>query len=274
MLQINSASSGKKLPKDITSYDLFKMVAVILMIVDHVGYYFYPETEEWWRTFGRMCVPIWFFLVGYAQSRDLGPMMWIGGTILVVGNIISGMYILPLNILFTILFCRILIDDVMRVAMKNLNSLAAVTFALTVLIIPTAFLFEYGTQAIMLTMFGWMVRHQKESRAMHKDSIEMFLVANILIFIGIQTLFFGLDNQQAFVLAIGTFLSFGFVWLFKPKSYPELTKKLPGFLVWIVQLMGRRTLEIYVLHLLLFKGLGMYVDPERFSFLNWQLFVL
>lgn len=274
MLQINSASSGKPLPKDLTSYDFFKAVAVILMIVDHIGYYFFPENEEWWRTFGRMCVPIWFFLVGYAQSRDLGPKLWIGGTILVAANILSGMYIMPLNILFTILFCRILLDNTMRVALTNLRSLAATTFVLTVLIIPTAFLFEYGSQALMMAMFGWMVRHQKESRSLHKDSVEFFLIANILVFIGFQTLFFGLDNQQAFVLAIGTFLSFGFVWLFKPKTYPKLTKSLPGFVTWFFKLLGRRTLEIYVLHLLLFKALGMYLNPERFSFLDWQLFVI
>ncbi|MEM6780953.1 MAG: TraX family protein [Pseudomonadota bacterium] len=263
----------KTLPKEITSYDLLKTVAIILMIIDHVGYYFFPETEAWWRTFGRMCVPIWFFLIGYARSRDIGPKLWIGGGILVVANIISGMYILPLNILFTILLCRLLLDEVMRVAIRHVSTLGAVTFALIILTLPTAFLTEYGTQALMITMFGWMVRHQKETRSLQKDIIEIFLAVNIVVFVFLQSLFFGFNDQQTFVLGVGTVLAFGFVWLFKPKTYPKATQAIPGIFVSLIQFTGRRTLEIYVAHLLLFKAMGMVMDPERFGLFNWSFFV-
>lgn len=263
----------KTLPKELTSYDFFKTAAVVLMIIDHIGYYFFPETEAWWRVFGRMCVPIWFFLIGYANSRDMGKKLWIGGGILLLANVVSGLFLLPLNILFTVLVCRQVLDRIMQISMLRVNNIAATTFVLFMLILPTAFLFEYGTQAILIAMFGWMVRHQKEARRLHKDSIEVFLAVNIMIFIGTQALFLGFNDQQTFVLGVGSFFVFGLVWLFKPKTYPELTKKLPGFIVAILQFGGRRTLEIYVAHLVLFKALGMALFPERFEFLNWQLFV-
>ena len=72
----------KNLPRDLTSYDFLKAVAVLLMVIDHVGFYFYPD-QQWFRVFGRLCVPIWFFLIGYARSRDLSLYLW-GGMILLV----------------------------------------------------------------------------------------------------------------------------------------------------------------------------------------------
>ncbi len=48
---------NKILPRDLTSYDLLKTLAVILMIIDHVGHHFFPD-EMWFRVVGRLCVPI------------------------------------------------------------------------------------------------------------------------------------------------------------------------------------------------------------------------
>ena len=48
---------AKQLPANITSYDLFKALALVLMLADHIGYYFYDDVD-WWRVAGRICVPI------------------------------------------------------------------------------------------------------------------------------------------------------------------------------------------------------------------------
>lgn len=269
----HSSTSSKALPKAITSYDLLKAAAIILMIIDHIGWYFFPD-DAWWRTIGRLCVPIWFFLIGYASSRDIPKLLWIGGVILIIGNIVSGMAIIPLNILFSMMIVRLLLDSVMRNALKDMQGFLMAVFALTVLTIPTSALFEYGTQGMLIAMFGYMVRHQKEARALNKDIVEVFLVANLLIFVGLQALFFGLDQQQTFMLAIGSFFVYGLLWLFRPKSYAEFTKKIPSAVTVIIQVMGRRTLEIYVVHLLLFKGMAMLINPEKYALFQWSFFVL
>ena len=51
----------KTLPTAITSYDLFKTLAVATMLIDHVGIYFFPD-ELWFRVIGRLSFPIWLFL--------------------------------------------------------------------------------------------------------------------------------------------------------------------------------------------------------------------
>ena len=50
--------TAKALPKDLTSYDLLKSFAVILMILDHIGYCFYPAE-------------MWF------QALDIGKSLWL-----------------------------------------------------------------------------------------------------------------------------------------------------------------------------------------------------
>ena len=56
--------------------DWLKTVAIILVMVDHIGYFFI-EDDKWWSVFGRLAAPTFFFLLGYAQTRGV-PRSWIG----------------------------------------------------------------------------------------------------------------------------------------------------------------------------------------------------
>ena len=69
--------ASKTLPSSITSYDILKTFAVLTMIIDHIGLYFFPD-EMWWRVIGRLSFPVWLFLIGYAQSRDIPKLLILG----------------------------------------------------------------------------------------------------------------------------------------------------------------------------------------------------
>jgi hypothetical protein len=56
--------------------DWLKTAAIILVLVDHVGYFFI-DNDHWWAVFGRLAAPTFFFLLGYAKSRGV-PLKWIG----------------------------------------------------------------------------------------------------------------------------------------------------------------------------------------------------
>ncbi|MBQ7074369.1 hypothetical protein IJM86_04975 [bacterium] len=43
-------------------YDYLKVLAIITMIIDHLGYYLFPEFL-WMRLVGRIAFPIFLFLV-------------------------------------------------------------------------------------------------------------------------------------------------------------------------------------------------------------------
>lgn len=263
----------KILPKEITSYDLLKTYAVLLMIADHIGYYFYPD-EMWWRVFGRMCVPVWFFLIGYARSRDMGPKLWIGGAILLAGNFLAGMSILPFNILFTMIIVRLMIDSVAKGIFQHEKVFWAVCAMMVVLILPTALLYEYGTQSLIVALYGYMLRH-REDMNISRSLIDRYFAFALVMFVFPQWLMFGTFNNVHFaVLCAGILVVMAALSGFRPQTYPRLTAALPGFAGAALRFTGRRTLEIYVAHLLLFKALGVMTQPDRFVFLDWKWFSL
>ncbi len=141
------------LSRNLTSYDLLKSFAVLLMLVDHVGYYFAPD-EAWLRVAGRFCVPVWFFLIGYARSRDLSPRLWVGAAILVIASGVTGMGFFPFNMLVTIIILRLGLDAVMAGTQQSRQALWQIGVLFLALTFITAYAFEYGTLAFVMAMFG------------------------------------------------------------------------------------------------------------------------
>ncbi|AGH97412.1 TraX family protein [Micavibrio aeruginosavorus] len=254
------------LPKDITSYDLLKAFAVLTMLVDHIGFYFFPE-DMWWRAIGRLCVPIWFFLIGYARSRDIGPRLWIGGTILLVADLIAGKYLIPFNILFTMLAIRLMIDPLMRgVTRAGVQVLWAVAVICFFAYLPTAFVLEYGTQGVLLAIFGWFMRHRADGGwgRIPEAMVQNYVIFAAVSFVLIQTVSFGFAQGQMLLLATCALPVFGALYMFKPLNFPRLTA-LIGPLAGVVRFMGRWTLEIYVGHLVILNIVGVICFPDRFD---------
>jgi len=259
------------LPKDLTSYDFLKAIAIILMITDHVGYHFYPD-EAWFRIFGRLCVPIWFFLIGYARTREIPKTIWIWAGALVVSSMIAGQFLFPVTVLFSLMLARHWIDGMMVRALRNYEAFAGMFFLLLCLSWPSGLLFEYGTLGFMFTIFGALMRNRKELEIKQRPVI-IFVAASAFTFFLFQGL--GMPHvspAQGLVLFGGVGFVCWLLYVFRPATYPRLTQALPGPVIFLIQLMGRRTLEIYVLHILLFRGLAMILDPERFGLYEWRFF--
>jgi len=120
---------SKPLSSVLTSYDFLKTAALLLMLVDHVGYYFYPD-DVWMRVVGRFSAPVWLFLVGYARSRDLSWRLWAGMLVLAGTNYVAGMAQCPVNILATIIVCRLALDPLMGWISKTPQALYPVVVLL------------------------------------------------------------------------------------------------------------------------------------------------
>ena len=258
---------------NLTSYDLMKAIAVLLMIVDHIGYYFYPD-EMWFRVFGRLCVPIWFFLVGYARSRDLSPPIWIGAGLLVLVSMGAGQSVFPVNVLGTMIAIRLVIDPVMKMMTQNAQAFMAFCLVLLLLALPSYAYTEYGTQGLLLAIFGYIMRNDPQIPGFSgKFSLSNgFCLFTVFTFVVMQELTFGFNTPQFMVLGAGIAAVCLVLTGFRPAELPELTRRLPAPATFLLRLFGRRTLEIYVIHLILFKILAAILDPERFAFLQWTWF--
>lgn len=260
----------KPLPQSLTSYDFLKCAALLLMVIDHVGYYFFPDDLAW-RAVGRFSAPIWLFLVGYAQSRDLSPKLWVGMIVLVVANYVVGQAILPVNILGTIILCRLALDPVMAAIKRKPDAiypLAALLFFTTFITFPA---FEYGTSALLIVMAGYIARNRDDMGWTENRLLQFAGIAALGYGFYQAVLFFSFDFVTRGLVIFGILGVMLALAYFRPKTYPALTEKLPASLAGLIRLGGRRTLEFYVLHLLLFKAMALAMGLEGYRFFDFHI---
>lgn len=258
----------KALPAAVTSFDLIKSFAVVIMIIDHLGVYFFPD-ELWWRAIGRIGFPVWFFLAGYSTGKAIPKPLLIGALILTAVNFVVGMPLLPLNALFTIMAIRLCIHPFMRWALQNPLYLWGASAALFALIIPSYYVTEYGTQAFITAIFGYLVRHRE--RINNENLIMQYMAFALVGFVAVQQILFGFNSLQLAVMALGTFAIRSMLFLLRPTAYPDLTARLPRGATALLQFGGRRTLEIYVVHLLMFKVLALTLGYPDFALFDLKL---
>ncbi|MDH5721940.1 MAG: conjugal transfer protein TraX [Alphaproteobacteria bacterium] len=262
----------RALPKEISSYDILKTLAIIFMIVDHLGYYFF-DNEVWFRLIGRFSVPIWFFLVGYASSDKIPFQIWLGAIIVAFSSLVSGQVLFPLNILFTIMIARHFRSRLILASLRTHETLWGMFLLLVLTTLPTSVFFEYGTGVFLIVILGVVARNPDivpdKLKATH---IKLFAVASILYYFLWEAIGHdGINYLQFTIYAAGAAATALMLYKFEPKTYPNLTKKLPSPLSGLIMLTGRYTLEFYVLHLLVFRAIAMALFPEKFAFWDWDI---
>jgi hypothetical protein len=253
------------LPADITTLDILKSAAVVLMIIDHVGWLLFPQFEML-RVLGRLCVPLWFFLIGYARSRDIPARWMVGGIILLASSLVVGLPALPLSVLFTMALIRLCLDPFWRLAERH-----GVYFWWFILLFVffgyvTNLVVEYGTLGFALACCGYAIRHRQEvddafGQTMHRTVPEVLMMAVLLAFGFIETLSFGFSIMGVMVLTAGLLGEYFILQNFEAKTLPGTAGKPHAPLL---QFMGRYTLEIYVIHILILKGVfGLSLLADR-----------
>ncbi len=247
--------------QNITSYDLLKTFALITMFVDHIGYFFYEDIQEL-RLIGRLSAPVWFFLIGYALHKRSELRLWIWGTILLVGSVYmqNGYGALPLNIIFTFLLIRALLDYVMVRATQDFEKLFGILTICAIIAIPSMFILEYGSLGFLFAMCGYIARHKNNLKNLSPLHIYGFSMLTATVYtLGMWYEFHQFEIMNvAFMFIMLICLSISLM-QFQPMEF-----KSDGTLKTVIKyplfIMGRRTLEIYVLHLLLFLLIINYVS--------------
>jgi surface polysaccharide O-acyltransferase-like enzyme len=256
---------------ELTSYDLLKTLAVLLMVADHIGYYFYPE-QMWWRVFGRLCVPVWFFLIGYAGTRSVPKAFWIGGAVLALSNVIMGGYVFPLSILFGLSLTRLWIDGIMHRALRSYEAFSGMVFMMILLAYPAGALVEYGTIGALFAMLGF-IRARKEAMRIGFWPLMGFVAVSALAYMLSQlALFPTLTGGQFLVFCAGLAFILALLFHFSPCAFPVFPRMgVP--VAPLLKVTGRHTLAIYVLHILLFKAVSIALRPDEFEFFGfaWML---
>ncbi len=242
----------------ITAYDYLKIIAVVMMIIDHVGAYLYPD-EMMLRVIGRLCVPIWLFLIGYARSRTIDKVLIASALILTITDTFVTHSFHPLNILFAIILIRLTLTPIMRWIGNSENKLILVTAICFILTPVTRPYIDYGTMAFALAMAGYLVRNGFNAHDKHAAlAPPLFTAITIVLYCITQILNFDFSIVQHAVLWLG---SVGIFYLlaiyFPPRSTGTLPVTAPNSpaLRGMISFIGHHTLVIYVIHLLILYGI-------------------
>ncbi|MCE7888054.1 MAG: hypothetical protein DYH13_11215 [Alphaproteobacteria bacterium PRO2] len=250
----------------LTAHDVLKAFAVLTMIADHVGYFFFPE-EAWLRVIGRLSAPVWFFLIGYAGARPVPPSWLIGGFIASAAAIAFNGYVMPFNILFTLAAVRVAMPYLERAAFSSRAAFIALFAGLCAFSIPTSYVLEYGTMGALWALYGAHCR--REPGHERAGAQALLLGAMVAVSFLFQALTLPvMDGNHNFGLGVGLACLFVVLLGFVPERWSA-----PPVFALPLQVLGRWTLEIYVFHLVAFRILAFFLYPGKYAFLQPEIFL-
>ena len=244
----------------ITRLDIIKTLAVLIMICDHVGAYFFDDINLY-RVIGRIGLPVWFFLAGYGKGRQIPPILWGGGIFLILVDLVTCQAILPVNALVSIMVIRLSVDFIGRHFLRKADTMIALYLILLLGILLPVDLFEYGAVGVFLGITGYLVR--QSSDAFPDRLLGPYWPSHLfclVIALAVQIINFEFNLTESLVMSAG--LSMMFAWLVMMHKTPWQIPVRSGALATILRLGGRYTLEIYVIHITLFCVLAFFLYPD------------
>jgi hypothetical protein len=234
--------------RPVTTTDAWKLFAIVFVLVDHVGLYFDPD-DAWWRLFGRVASPVFFFFIGFARTRTV-PVSWIafGIVITAVDHWTSGGRNFMLNILLNFALLRLVLPSVEAHVMPHPWRLALLALASTALIPVLDRFLEYAGEGWLWALFGLSHRlSQEEGSQASLLRRNLLAAAAGLVYVAGERADFGFDLLQSALLV--HFIALVVVGLarFRRETLPW---QPPRPLCPVFTFVGRRTLEIYAVTLL------------------------
>lgn len=232
-----------------STIDLWKLLAVVLMTVDHYGH-FLADDMSIWRAVGRPTVPIWFFLIGFARSRDIPKLWLVLGAILTALDIVynGGLEDSLINILFSFALIRLALPHIERVATHSLAALAGLVVLLIALEPYAGAVIEYGSVGWLFALVGLLHRRWLDAGESTGGAIRIAVgVAAGIYFAWVE---YGVHEFPPAELAVFATLllavTLGLV-LLRPGLAPL---RLPEPVAHVIRLAGRATIWLYAIPLI------------------------
>ncbi len=233
----------------LAAHELFA-IAIVAMLIDHVGYCF--GVSMWWRVF-RMFALVWFIPLGYIPRRPTAN-IYAGAAMLAAADQLLGFRTFPLDVLFTIIAIKWLIEPLMTFATRNRKNFWLVMLALLVAYPLTNKLCEYGTLALLLAMAGWIMRNEAEIPP-GVVNIRIYMAAVTALFIIAEQVTFHFSALQLAFVAVTTGLTAAAMLNLRQMILNDLSRKERDPITDFCQFLGHKTIDIYVVTWLLLKVL-------------------
>lgn len=227
----------------VSTIDVIKVVAVVLMLADHIGLYVYDNA--WLRVAGRPVAVIFGFLIGYSGASRIPP-SWIG---LGIGLSLINRWLFPssedhtLDILISLALTRAAMPFFDRLHAAHPLLLVPAVAVLGLVTEPVNAFLEYGTEVPILALLGAAVRLDRgepsHTSARYATGLAA-LVAISLVAIG-HFEFTGWHAAVCVAALAVTILALA--------GFRTVPVAVPAALAPLIAWTGRNTLWIYAVHL-------------------------
>lgn len=157
-----------------------KVIAAVTMLVDHVGFLFFPGVM-WFRVVGRISLPIFAFLIGegYLKTRDVKKYLFRLALFALISYIPHALFLKAgnfpypnLNIFFTLTAGLLGL-----IAFTRLPFLAGITSLFGLAALAEFFRFDYGAYAVLLISAYYGFREHRTS-----SLITVFILTALSVF--------------------------------------------------------------------------------------------
>lgn len=244
----------------LNSHDLLKAIAITLMILDHVGYYFMPYATEL-RWIGRFSFPIFFFLIGYSNNYRFKWDIAILCLVMILQDIALHIPLLPANILGNVIITRLALAYFSRWEWTKAN-ISSLVIGIVTCSLLVGLLVDFGVFGLMLALCGYFAR----TRPKEPITYGFFMFAYIsYCAIEINGFNFTLMYSLIFMAALAGL--FVFLYHYRIQTYEAYTDANGS--VHLVMLLSRYSAYVYVIHLMLFKLLKVAQHPELYIGFRW-----
>jgi hypothetical protein len=243
-----------KLESGLTSYDLFALT-VVVMLIGHVGYYLVPDAL-WLRVPDRILVPVFLVGAGYNAGRKSGFSLWVGAIMLDVANRLLLRQV-DVNILGTIIFVRAVLPWLMPRLLKSRELFWGFNVACVLAFPVTNVFFEYGTLAFVMAIAGWLRQNEDEVPPDIVKTPEFFACAYIG-YLMCSVTGFKFSPLQMLIVAAGGTIVMRLLYDLRVLILNAVRQKRRDPVQAVCAFLGHKSLEIYVVHVIFFDMLLYY----------------
>lgn len=241
--------------RSVTRHDILKTIAIILMVVDHVGFFLFPD-QPLLRAIGRCSAPIWLFMVGYNQKSTIDrPLLLTTFFMVIIAPLLTGLLV-PLNILLAIILVRLSLPSMPLLLMplrgfKRGAVPALLLVALAFAAYPTNYIWEYGSFCWLFAGLGWWQREVENPSspyaAYRRAPVVLAAITMVLYAIHFALI---LQLSAPVVMTMCGLLAVTAFGLLRFRA-GVITRTVPAPIAEILHFCGRQSLLLYAAHFVL-----------------------
>jgi hypothetical protein len=230
--------------RPLNQWDALKLLALVLMVIDHAGLFFFPA-QEWMRALGRGAAPIFMFLVGAAASYRFKWDIFLLAILLTISDFAVVWEINTLNMLFTLMAYRAVFAWLER--RKKMITRPFEWLVGSLALISTSWIVQYGSTGMIFAVLGYMCKHSTYYEPKQRWA---FALIGVTVYATLQNFLFGFGEHAA---TLATLVLLAITALLMQS---HATRPLPALGVALCRPflpLARYSAYVYVIHLVIFQ---------------------